>query len=122
MKRVSLAVLVLMLVLVQIGCSASAPNLSTQDDAAKTFVQAMIDGDYNLMDEVNRSDSWDAPTNFVMTEFAPQYAEYKLSDFDFYTIGPEETELITVRSRDDKIKQTLRIRQIGNNYYFVSFR
>ncbi|NLP17530.1 MAG: hypothetical protein GX376_00380 [Firmicutes bacterium] len=36
-----------------------------------------------MLDKINKSDPFNAPTYFLMSDFAPEFADTKLSDYEF---------------------------------------
>ena len=111
--------LVFLLLLLVAGCGTSAHDLSTPEGAAKVYVEAMIKGDSELMDKVNRSGPLDFPTHYLMSDFAPDYAGRELSEFTF-ELDPDDNGKVLIISEDGQ--SHIRVKRIGDNYYFVGFR
>ena len=94
-----------------------AVDNSTIIGTARMFVQAMIANDERTLIKINKSLSHEFPTDYLISKFAPDFADRKLSDFKFYLA--EEDNAVVVLSRDHKIHHTLIIKKIGKKYYFM---
>lgn len=68
------------------------------------------------MDEINRSSPLDYPTSYLLSDFAPDYADSKIEDFTFESTS--EGKVLT-QSKDGEKKWTLRIKKIGDKYFFT---
>jgi len=117
-SRIFLIMLLLLLFLLVAGCG-TAHDLSTPEGAAKVYVEAMIKGDSELMGKVNRSGPLDFPTHYLMSDFAPDYAGRELSEFTF-ELDSEDSGKVLIISEDGQ--SHIRVKRIGDSYYFVGFK
>lgn len=102
-----------------VGCTRVKQG--SMEDAAKTFIQAMIDGDKETLEIINRSDSYNLPTHFLLSQYASDFAEYKISDFRFE--ADEEKRLVDVIKKDTgNVYLILKIEKQGDKYYFMDWR
>jgi hypothetical protein len=94
----------------------------TVEDTAETFVQALIDGDEEMLNEINKSDPLDFPTHYLISDYAPKFADYKVSDFQ-YGINEDEG-IVEIQSKNDidELYYKISIVKIGKEYYFTGFR
>jgi len=56
--------------------SHNSVNNSTPVDTAKIFVEALIDGDNEKMNLINRSGEWNFPTDNLMSSSSAKYGKY----------------------------------------------
>ncbi|TYQ18268.1 UNVERIFIED_CONTAM: hypothetical protein Cloal_0690 [Acetivibrio alkalicellulosi] len=98
---------------------SSKPNNSTPENAAKTFINALIRGDEEMLNKINRSDPFHYPTHYLLSDFASEYSNYKLSDFEIKVVEEKKNKYkVSVQTYDEKINVWLRIDPIGGSYYF----
>lgn len=114
-------VLLLSLVLVVNGCSKEKKiKNSTIEEAATTFVQALINGDEKTLEKVNRSDAFDFPTHFLMSDVAKKYADMNIKDYKFMA-DKDNSTVEMIEKATDKTYKVLKIEKIGDKYYFTDF-
>ncbi|MGG2201875.1 hypothetical protein [Paenibacillus validus] len=89
----------------------------SQDAAAKSFVQALIDGNEETLKEINKSGMLDYPTHYLISDFAPKFADRKVKDFSFE--ADKDKGIVTVKSSDGKLDYKLKIEKIGDKFYFT---
>ncbi|MEQ3505470.1 hypothetical protein ABMY47_21995, partial [Pseudoalteromonas sp. BZP1] len=87
------------------------------ESTAKTFVQAVIDGDGEVLNTINKSGEWALPTDYVLSELGPEFSGRSLDEFTF-TVN-EERSLVMFESEDGEIKQAARFEPVGEKYYFM---
>ncbi|GIO42277.1 hypothetical protein J41TS4_20350 [Paenibacillus apis] len=113
--RAKMMIVVLVVAVMLMGCSKGISN-DTPEAAAKTFIEALINGDEDTLNKINRSSSLDYPTSYLLSDFAPEYADRKIEDFTFEVISNEK---VLAQSKDGEKKWTLRIKKIGDGYFFT---
>lgn len=116
MKLFKSVIAVVVLSLIVAGCGGGV-NQSSQVSTAKSFVQALIDGDEKTLNTLNKSGMLDYPTHYLISDFAPQYADRKLKEFTFE--ADPDKGIVTVKSEDGKIDSKLKIQKIGKEFYFT---
>ncbi|GKU30405.1 hypothetical protein CFB3_25120 [Clostridium folliculivorans] len=82
------------------------------------FIGALIKADEKTLNSINKSDSLDYPTHFLLSDYAPDYSNYKLSDFTF-TVD-NSNKYVVVKSNDGKKNLKLEIIKANDKYYFYS--
>ncbi|WP_261851315.1 hypothetical protein [Clostridium folliculivorans] len=106
-----------------LGCSSSSGGSgsgsnSSPEGCAKMFIGALIKADEKTLNSINKSDSLDYPTHFLLSDYAPDYSNYKLSDFTF-TVD-NSNKYVVVKSNDGKKNLKLEIIKANDKYYFYS--
>ncbi|WP_377887529.1 hypothetical protein [Alkalihalobacillus sp. R86527] len=97
------------------GCGSI--DQSSMESTAQTFVQAVIDGDEEVLNTINKSDEWSWPTNYVLSELGPDFSGRSLDEFTF-TVNKERS-LVMFESEDEEIKKAARFKPVGEKYYFM---
>jgi len=100
-KKLILFLIALMVAVSLLGCGCDRINQSSMKDTAKTFVQALINGDEKVLDKINKSDLFNAPTYFLMSDFAPDFADTKLSNYEF-DVNEEANIVSVIREGEEK--------------------
>lgn len=118
MRKIMPLMLIVVLMFTAIGCS-SIKN-GTPEQAAETFMQAMIEGDEKVIDELNKSDVFMYPTHFLISEYCPKYADLNISDYDFKANQKQNIVTMYDKSTGEDVLR-LKISKIGDKYYFKGF-
>ncbi len=117
-KRISLFIIVMLIVTALTACGGVKQG--TMEDTAKTFVQALIDGNEDVLNEINKSGPMNFPTHYLMSDYAPEFADFKISDFSF-DVNEEKEIVEIVKKGEEKAFKKLKISKIGDKYYFLGF-
>lgn len=95
------------------GCSGKDESQSTMEGTAEAFVQALIDGDEEVIGKLNRDAT--NPTEYVIQEEAPKFSGISIDDLSFeYDKDKHE---VLVENKDGSIRYWLDIEKIGEEYF-----
>ena len=88
-------------------------------DAAKTFMTAMVEGDMELMSEINHSDGWNFPADHMITiANRDGVVGMDLSDMEFEQIDDRMVE-VTFTTNQGEDGYTLVFNEEKDGYYFI---
>lgn len=121
MRKKLLLVLTLLMLTVTIsaGCGKSLDN-STPEKAAKTFMQALINGDSKVLEELNMSSPLQYPTHLLLsmaTEW--ELSKYSINDFTFEKVG---NNVVRVKSAKARIDIKFEMVQKDGKWYFYDIK
>lgn len=111
--------LILLITTTTILTACGEQGNETMQGTAESFVQALIDGDEEKIDELNRNAG--EPTKYVIQKHAPKFSGLKVSDFDFEIDEGKNEVKITNETNGKKIRYWLTIEKIGEEYFVTYF-
>lgn len=115
-KKIQILILLLAVSIILSGCGGVKQG--SMEDTAKTFFQAMVNGDEETLNKINKSDPLDQPTHFLISYYAPGYADLDISDF-YFEVDEEKGRVQVKRKATDKVFASYNIEKIGNKYYYM---
>lgn len=91
-------------------------NNSTIEETAETFVQAMIDADEDILNEIYRNP--EDPLEYMLPDEGPEFSGLSLNDFSF--LYEEDNEVQLERKDGEGPVYWIRIEMIGDKYFVTN--
>jgi hypothetical protein len=85
-----------------VGCGPK-----TQVEVAQDFVNALIHGDEGMLNQLNKSGPLEFPTQFLMEDRAPKFADKNIVDFTFK--GDPQSGTVSYQYKDGQPSGKLKI-------------
>lgn len=99
--------------------ACSGVENDTSMDAAKTFMTAMVEGDMELMSEINHSDGWNFPADHMISIANKRgVIGLDVSDMEFEQID-DRTVDVKFTTNDGESGYTLVFNKEKEGYYFI---
>ncbi|MDQ0255601.1 hypothetical protein J2S74_002983 [Evansella vedderi] len=103
------------------GCgssdASSEPANSNLEEAATTILLGLINEDEEMIGEINMSSGF--PTPYLMSNFAPRFTGYDISDFELEVI--EERNRVHFQTADGQHDRFMRFSEENTGFYFREF-
>ncbi|MEK5105025.1 hypothetical protein MKX83_24090 [Cytobacillus sp. FSL M8-0252] len=116
MKFVKMFMLIAFLTLLLVACGESNSKQGSIEKTSESFVQALIDGDKEVIEKINRDTNY--PADYVLSDLSPKYQGLQLDDINFEY---EDNEVkITHKLKEENVRYKLKIEKIGEEYFVVT--
>lgn len=124
MKRIAFISVCIMLCIILTACGGGIKN-DTPVEAAKTLMNGMVEGDRDLIDQINHSDSMSFPTDYML-DLANSWdlVGMDLKDFKFEQDEKKERR-VNVMYKDgegEEQKMTLIFNKEKEGYFFYALK
>lgn len=97
------------------ACGEPEIKNSSMEETAETFVQALIDGDEKVIDELNHDAQ--NPTSEIMQKHAPKFSGKNIEDIKFEVLKESDEVEIEYVDSDGSIRYWFTIEKIGEEYF-----
>lgn len=122
-KTIPLIVIIVLMFTMIVGCASSSGSSiknGTPEDAARTFIKALAEGNEEVLDELNKADKVVYPTHSIVTEYCPAFADFNVSDYDFQANDEKDRVFLYKKGTDERLFN-IKVCKIGDKYYFRGF-
>lgn len=126
MRKIAPLIVIVALMFTMLGCaggsgsSGSSIKNGTPEDAARTFIKALAEGNEEVLDELNKADKVVYPTHSIVSEYCPAFADFNVSDYDFKANDEKDRVFLYKKGTDERLFN-IKVCKIGDKYYFRGF-